>query len=92
MNLLSLSIIYAIGIIGYCGFTYLGWRMWLNRTIWLDSVNWKITVPIGLIALPILFVCMYMTSLDALLWANREMSLNIACLADMYGPANEILR
>lgn len=92
MNLLSLFIIYALGIIGYCGFTYMGWLMWLNRSMCLDAINWKLAIPVGLITLPIILICMYLTSLDALLWINRELSLGIPCFADMYGPANEILR
>lgn len=92
MNLLPLFVIYAIGIIGYCGFTYIGWEMWLNRTVWFDTINWKFAVPVGLITLPIVLVCMYLTSLDALLCINRELSLDIPCLAEMYGASNEILR
>lgn len=92
MNLLPLFIVYLFGIIGYCVFTYIGWKMWLNRTVWFDSINWKFAVPVGLITTPIVLVCMYLTSLDALLLINRELSLGISCLADMYGPANEILR
>ena len=92
MNILPLLIIYAIGIIGFCLSIYIGWSMLLRHSFSLGRINWKIAVLLGCVTLPILLPCMYLTALDTLLWVNRELSLNISCFADMYGPANEILR
>ncbi len=92
MNLLLLIAIYAIGILSDGLFAYLGLRLLKDRELHLASVNWKIALPVALVAMPVIGICMYLTTLDATLWLNREFGLGITGLADMYGPDGEILR
>ena len=95
MNYIPLILIYAIGIIGYCMFLYMGWQVELVRYYGLRSIDWKMTIPLIpllLSVLPLVVQCMVMTSLDLLLWVNRETGLNLSFLAGMYGPDMAILK
>lgn len=91
--------IYAIGLVGYCFFTHLGFSMGKNRLHLIESIKqqqhefllkFAAALPVLPLFLPVAF-CMYITTLDTLLWLNR-VSLNLPFLADLYGPNMEILK